>query len=494
MKFPILFPLLLMCLTAHAGLPDEVVPRPRETQLLKGNLRVSKTSVKCDPAMDRTSVEAVSRFAADLSLASGRTCTVSSPIGLRASVEDGSAKGLVFLLDKGLQPEEYSISVNGRSAVVRASSAEGFVYSLQTLRQLLPESIFGGDGEKDKWVLPCCEIRDSPQYGYRGLMLDCSRHFWSVDQIKLCLDWMEKFKLNRFHWHLTDDQGWRIEIEALPLLSNIASWREGTAVSGEPGSSDHIRYGGIYSKDDVREVISYAAARGITVVPEISLPGHALAALSAYPGIGCSGGPYSAAVDWNVDGEPICAGKQESYVFVQTVLDEVAALFPSEYIHIGASDCPLDEMESCPDCQAKIRELGISDRPGSSAEQQLLGYFVQRAAGILAADGKKAVCREAALDWLSVEQLKASGLTLMCSDLGKGRQAAGNGIPVIFTSLPSGSAVGGVLGIQEDIWTDRISTPRELEDRLEQALPALSEKQWQASADTEKSSNLESVN
>ncbi len=488
MKRILLFALLLLCLDAAAVSPERVVPGVRDAELLKGSLRVSGIPFKCDPAIGPAGRKAAARLAADLSMACGKTSTVTSPIGLAASVGSGSAKGIIFLHADGMQPGEYHISIGSRCAVVSASSDEGIVHSAQTLRQLLPESIYGAaDGEKARWVLPCCEIHDGPRMAYRGLMLDCSRHFWSTAEIRRCLDLMEAFKLNSFVWHLSDDQGWRMETDTFPQLNSIGSWREGTATSD--GSSDHERYGGFYSKDEIREIIRYAEERGITVIPEISLAGHVMAALAACPGIGCTGGPYEAATGWGTFDELICPGKQQSYEFVQTVLGEAAALFPSEYVHIGAADCPTTRLEACPDCQAKIGGLGLHDRPGSTAEQQLLGHFVGQMAGMLASAGKKAVCMEDVLDWMTAEQLLESGITVICDDAARGASAAAQGIPVIFTSAPAEGTAA--LGIQEDVWTESISTPEQLERRLEDTLPQLSEKQWRASSYPEKISNLD---
>lgn len=438
--------LMLAATVMHASSPDGIVPRPLETELLKGGMRVAGAPFKCDPDIDSVSFRTISRFAAELSLASGRTCAVSAPVGIEASVGNGSAKGMIFLRDKSMLPEEYRIEIGHRYAVVSASGTEGFAHALQTLRQLLPESIYAGvPAENERWILPCCTIHDRPGYEWRGLMLDCSRHFWSVGEIKRCLDLMERYKLNRFHWHLTDDQGWRIEIKSLPLLTQIACWREGTATEDSP--SDHIRYGGFYTQDEVREIVRYARERGITVVPEITLPGHVLAALSAYPEVGCTGGPYAAATDWEVSDQLICAGKETGFEFLEKVLSETAALFPSEYIHIGGSDCPTTEWEKCPDCRRRIEELGLQDNAG------LLGYFLTRVGDMLAREGKKAVLRS--------EEPSAEGLTMMEAE---GRTEV----------LEDGE----VIGIQTDIWTEHISAPEQLEARLLSALPQLSEIQW----------------
>lgn len=480
---------LLAGATTHSALAINITPRPLEAELLKGSMRAAGVSIKCDPAIDAIGFGAIKRFAADLSLAGGKTCVVSAPVGLEASVENGSAKGLVFLLDNSLPDEGYRISIDHRLAVVTAASSEGFIHSLQTLRQLLPESIFSGrPAEGDKWVFPCCTITDSPRFSYRGLMLDCSRHFWTTDQIKLCLDFMERFKLNKFHWHLTDDQGWRAEIKALPLLTQIACWREGTAVSDDPNSSDHIRYGGYYSQEDMREIVEYAAGKGIEVIPEISLPGHFLAALSAYPNVGCTLGPYYPSTGWGVSDQLICAGKEESYAFLEMVLSEISSIFPDSRIHIGMSDCLTSQWEKCPDCQARIAALGFKDDSEKSAEQKLLAYFFERVRTILAENGKKAICREEVLDWTDPEDLLEDGVVIMCrSTSGRIPAATGKGIKLILTleaedraAEPDAGTLRGddPAGWQQDIWTEYISTTEQLEDCLLERLRQISGIQW----------------
>ena len=328
--------LSLAVVCARANALDQIVPRPMSAELHKGSLRVSGIAVKCDPGFGPVALEAVERFAAQLSYAGGRTCVVSQPIGLADALAAGKAKGLFFLKDATLEPEAYSILVSSGNAVVRASGSDGVLYAVQTLRQMLPAAIYGTHAaEKEKWYLPCCEISDKPRFAWRGMHLDSSRHFWSVDEVKRYLDVMAMYKLNRFHWHLTDDQGWRIEIQAYPLLSQVACWREGTMVGHDFSSNDGIRYGGFYTQDEIRDVVAYAAARGITVVPEIDLPGHMLAAMSAYPELGCTGGPYATWTIWGVSDQVLCVGKESTFRFLEAVLSEVAELFPGEYIHIG---------------------------------------------------------------------------------------------------------------------------------------------------------------
>ena len=338
----------------------DIVPQPVRVVLQKGSFKAIGASVNCDAAFDAMSRAAVQDFAAKMSLVSGKVSSFAVPIGIAASAEAGAIKGFVFIRDTNMQDEEYRIEIGKKAVKVYAAAYNGVLYAITTLKQMLPEAIFGTTPAVDAdWHLPCAIIADMPRFAYRGMHLDCSRHFFSVDAVKRYLDIMAVYKLNRFHWHLSDDQGWRIEIKRYPELTLVGGYRSGTMVGRDFNSDDGIRYGGYYTQDQIRDVVAYAERLGITVVPEIDLPGHMLAALSAYPWLGCSGGPYEAWHKWGVADEVLCAGKETTYEFLENVLAEVAELFPGEYIHIGGDECPKTEWEKCPDCQAKIAELGL---------------------------------------------------------------------------------------------------------------------------------------
>ena len=504
--------LCFFALCARANALEQIVPRPMSAELHKGSLRVSGIAFKCDPAFEAAALDAVERFAAQLGYASGKTCVTSSPLGLSEALAAGKLKGFVFLHDASLAPEAYSILVAPGHAVVRASGLNGVLYALQTLRQMLPAAIYGKHAaEKEKWVLPCCEIRDEPRFAYRGMHLDSSRHFWSVEEVKRYLDVMAMYKLNRFHWHLTDDQGWRIEIKAYPLLSQVSCWREGTMVGHDFSSNDGIRYGGFYTQDEIRDVVAYAAARGITVVPEVDLPGHMLAAMAAYPELGCTGGPYAAWTIWGVSDQVLCPGKEGTFRFLEAVLSEVAELFPGEYIHIGGDECPKSEWKKCPDCQALIQRLGIRGDERFSAEQYLQNYVTKRVQDFLATKGKKVIGWDEILEG----QLAPGATVMSWRGTAGAKQAAAQGFDAILTptshcyfdylqsedkaSEPLGfngvvtlekiysldplegiapEQAHHILGVQANLWTEYISTPEHLEYMLLPRLLALSEVQW----------------
>lgn len=267
-----------------------------------------------------------------------------------------------------LHNEEYQLSVEKKGIQIKAHDAGGVIYGIQTLRQL-----WSFEGKNIK--VPGCIINDYPRFGYRGMSLDVSRHMFPVSFIKKYIDWLALYKFNTFHWHLTDDQGWRIEIKKYPQLQSIAAFRNETLIGHKkelPHRFDGKRYGGYYTQQQIKELVQYAANRHITIIPEIEMPGHAMAALAAYPSLGCTGGPYKTATFWGVFDDVYCAGNDSTFNFLQDVLDEVMALFPSSYIHIGGDECPKTRWKVCHKCQQRIKILGLKD------EHALQSYFVQR--------------------------------------------------------------------------------------------------------------------
>jgi hexosaminidase len=263
---------------------------------------------------------------------------------------------------------------------------------VQTLKQLLPVAVFADEpSPRVKWNIPSVHISDAPRFSYRGMHFDVSRHFFTVEQVKRYLDIMEVHKLNTFHWHLTDDQGWRVEIRKYPELTTIGANRKGTCIRKEWENLDGVPYGGFYTQDEIREVVAYAASKGIDVIPEIDLPGHMLGALAAYPELGCTGGPYEVWTRWGVSPDVLCAGNEKVYGFLEDVLSEICELFPSEYIHIGGDECPKKSWEKCPKCQAKIRSLGLVDKDGEKAEHFLQSYVITRIEKFLNGKGRKVI-------------------------------------------------------------------------------------------------------
>jgi len=287
----------------------------------------------------------------------------------------------------GIPPEGYRIDISARRAQLSAGDDAGLFYGLQTLLQLADE----------RGNLPCVSIEDHPRYRYRGLHLDVCRHFFPVRFIKHYLDWMASCKLNTFHWHLTDDQGWRIEIKRYPRLTEIGGYRTRTQIGGfheDPITYEQGRYGGYYTQDEIREVVAYAAERHIAVISEIEMPGHATAALAAYPELACGHGPKSFETSgrWGVLDDVFCPGKEQTFEFLEGVLDEVLELFPSKLIHIGGDECPRVRWKECPDCRARMEDEGIEDEAG------LQTYLTLRIGRHLEAKGRRLIGWDEILD------------------------------------------------------------------------------------------------
>lgn len=282
--------------------------------------------------------------------------------------------------------EAYKLIVNDKRVCISGASEAGVFYGIQTLRKSLPVA------QDINVNLSAVEIYDNPRFAYRGAMLDVARHFYTVDEVKTFIDMLALHNINRFHWHLTDDQGWRIEIKKYPKLMSVASERKETVVGRwYSGIYDGKPYGGYYTQDELRDVIDYAAKRHITIIPEVDLPGHMQAALTAYPELGCTGGPYEVRTIWGVSQDVLCVGNDFTLQFVKDVLSEVADIFPSEYIHIGGDECPKVRWEKCPKCQERIKSLGLKSDAKHTKEQRLQSYMIQEAAKYLKEKGKRII-------------------------------------------------------------------------------------------------------
>ena len=281
----------------------------------------------------------------------------------------------------------YEMTVNNKGIYIGGDNDEGVFYGVQTLIQLLPVDFTSQDSRPEKLEIPYVSIQDYPRFEYRGMHLDCGRHFFPVSFVKKYIDYIALHKMNYFHWHLTEDQGWRIEIKKYPGLTEAGAWRNGTIIGRYPGlGNDGIRYGGYYTQDEIKDVVAYAAKRYITVIPEIEMPGHSSAAIAAYPFLSCfpdeptkhktawSGDSTGKQVQqaWGVFEDVFCAGKDSTFQFLENVLDEVMALFPSKYIHVGGDECPKTNWKRCPYCQQRIKNEHLKD------EHELQSYFIQR--------------------------------------------------------------------------------------------------------------------
>lgn len=306
--------------------------------------------------------------------------------GLRAVFSSELGAGGIFFrkMTENIQQEAYQLDVYADSIVISAADEAGFYNALQTLKQLFPIS----KDTADAIEIPTVQISDFPRFKWRGMHLDVCRHFYTVNEIKALLDQMALLKLNVFHWHLTDDQGWRIEVKRYPLLTEIGAWRNSTLIghaANRPEKFDSTRYGGFYTQEEIKSIVQYAFERQITVVPEIEMPGHAVAALAAYKHLGCFDKKYEVWNKWGVSDDVFCAGKETTFHFIDSVFQEIIPLFPSEYIHIGGDECPKSNWEMCPNCQKRMRAEGLK------TEMELQSYFIKRVEKILARYSKKTI-------------------------------------------------------------------------------------------------------
>jgi len=484
----------------------DLIPYPNSLEPRSGEFHAAGAPFTCDPQLDEAARKAVGHFAEQLEATSGQPSEVSAG--------DSAAEGFLFLYDS-LQPAEgYGLDVTRRLVTVRASSQRGVLYAIQTMKQLLPVAIYGEGpaAETVAWTMPCLRIEDAPRFAYRGQHLDVSRHFFPVDEVKRVIDIMALHKLNTLHWHLTEDQGWRIEIKRYPKLTEFGSKRKGTMIEKQWGSCDNVPYGGYYTQDEIREVVAYAAARGITVVPEIDLPGHMLAALACYPELGCTGGPYEVETGWGVFEDVLCPGKEKTFEFLENVLTEVMELFPSEYIHIGGDECPKTRWEKCPACQARIKALGLKDDDRHSAEHYLQSYVTARIEKFLNEHGRRIIGWDEILEG----ELAPNATVMSWRGTEGGIYAAKMGHDAIMTpttycyldycqaSDPENEPlnIGGyvpveklysyepvpdslvndygkyIIGVQANLWTEYIPTNEQLEYMLLPRVAALSEVQW----------------
>lgn len=379
-----LIPLVVLC-AALCGC-GKVIPADDEVAVVPLPERVAKGQ---GTFLLTASTEAVLLSGDDsLACVTGALDQVLEPVfgkGLRVRHADVPLDGALNIsCDAAMPADGYRLEITPGRAEIVAGSAAGAFYAVQTLRQLIPAAAYGAANVRAV-ELPVVTIEDKPCLGYRGMMLDVCRHFFTVDEVKEALDIMALHKLNVFHWHLTDDQGWRIEIRHYPELTKVGSRRAETVLGRNTNIYDGIPSGGYYTQRQIRDVVAYAAERFITVIPEIEMPGHASAALAAYPWLGCAGEGYMVRTRWGVFPEVYCAGKDSTFEFMENVLAEVCELFPSEYIHIGGDECPKQSWTSCPACQQRIRNERLEH------ENELQSYFVHRIEKWLNARGRNLI-------------------------------------------------------------------------------------------------------
>ena len=482
-----------------------IIPKPQSMTLNNGNFQFTKETVFVS---NQSLAPAAEIFAKQFEKASG--------IKLPIKNETVQTNYIALSIDNSLPKEGYNLVVQPDKISIAAADYNGAIYALETLRQLLPKEFESSTPVNANWVIPTITINDKPEYPWRGLMLDVSRHFFSKEYILKTLDRMAMLKLNTFHFHLVDNEGWRIEIKKYPKLTEVGAWRvdqedklwdertSNPADAFDNPASAPKKYGGFYTQEDIKEIVAYAAARGITVIPEIEMPAHVMSAIAAYPELSCHKRPIgvpSGAVWPNID--IYCAGQEESFTFLEDVLTEVMALFPSKYIHIGGDEADHTEWEKCPKCQQRIKDNHLKD------VHQLQSYFIKRIDKFLVSKGRVLVGWDEIMDG----GLANDAVVMNWRGIDIGRKALEQGNPVVLTSdcyinryqgLPEYEplANGGyvtlkklyhynlekenltpelqknVLGSQANLWAEYIATPEHSEYMLFPRLLAFSEISW----------------
>lgn len=421
---------------------------------------------------------------------------------VHVSDKEKSSNAIILAVDSTMgHPEGYKLQITPEKVLLTGGSEAGVFYGIQTIHKALP-ILKDGKVAAD---LPAGTVTDFPRFRYRGFMIDVGRHFFPVSYLKQMIDLMALHNINYFHWHLTEDQGWRIEIKKYPKLTEIGSKRDSTIIDWETKKFDGKPHSGFYTQDEAREIVRYAADRFITVVPEIDLPGHTTAALASYPELGCTGGPYKVLCSFGVFPDVLCAGNDQTLQFTKDVLDEIMDIFPSEYIHIGGDECPKSRWEKCPKCQAKIKELGIKALPKHSKENQLQTYFMSELEKEINAHGRRM------LGW---DEVLEGGLTpnstiMSWRGIQGGIEAARQHHDVIMTPIqrlyfsnPRINKMTGfewmnrvynfepvpaeltdaekkfVIGTQGCIWTEWTADSTKMEWQILPRMAALSEIQW----------------
>ena len=413
--------------------------------------------------------------------------------------------------------EGYRLTVNDRLVRIEGRTAQGVFYGIQTLRKSLPIILEternDNSGVTNQVELPAVVINDQPRFAYRGMHLDVSRHFFGIDVVKEYLDIMALHNMNTFHWHITDDQGWRIEIKKYPKLAQLGSQRKHTVIGRNMGVYDDTPYGGYFTQDEAREVVQYAKDRYITVIPEVDMPGHMLGALKAYPELGCTGGPYETEGRWGVFEDILCAGNEQTYQFINDVLDELMDIFPSQIFHIGGDEAPRERWEKCPKCQQRIRELGLKGDGKYAAEAKLQGYFTNRVENYLISKGRRIIGWDEILEG----DVNVSAMIMSWRGVKGGLEAAEKGHDVVMAPTSHGYfdyyqtnpedwnnptlfkaylpmervysldpspdslsvvAKKHIIGAQANIWTEYIAYKNLLEYQMLPRAAAMSEVQW----------------
>ncbi|WP_161888923.1 glycoside hydrolase family 20 protein [Pontibacter russatus] len=485
----------LFLLLAHVAAAQEVsiIPKPSSVQVKPGNFTITRnTTIAVKDKADRKTAEFLNEYLQEV-------------YGFQLDIKKKGKKDYIRLSTGKPAAEAkdgYSLNVTQDGVAIEGETHAGTFHGLQSLIQLLPVE------KSASLVIPAVAIQDAPRFAYRGMHLDVGRHMFPLAFIKKYIDYLALHKMNYFHWHLTEDQGWRLEIKKYPKLTEVGGYRDGTIIGRFPGTGNtNKRYGGFYTQEEAREIVKYAADRHITVVPEIEMPGHASAALTSYPWLGCPGtGPYKVEQTWGVFDDVYCAGKDSTFTFLQDVMDEVMAIFPSKYMHIGGDESPKANWKVCPLCQKRIKEEGLKD------EHELQSYFIQRMEKYLNSKGRTIIGWDEILEG----GLAPNAIVMSWRGEAGGIAAAQQNHYVIMTpgshlyldhsqsQREDSVTIGGfttvektysynpvpkeltaaqakyILGAQGNVWTEYMNNPAKVEYQVFPRMSALSEVLWTA--------------
>lgn len=478
----------------------QIIPLPQEVVETHGYPFVLKSGVKILYPEGNEKMQRNAEFLAEYLKAS---------TGKDFAIETGTEGKNAIVLSLGLEsenPEAYQLKVESNGIAITGPTEAGVFYGIQSLRKSLPIVIEGDI------VLPAVDIKDYPRFSYRGAHFDVGRHFFTVDEVKTYIDMMTLHNMNRLHWHLTEDQGWRLEIKKYPKLTEIGSKRAETVIGRNSGEYDGKPYGGFFTQEQAKEIVAYAADRYITVIPEIDLPGHMQAALAAYPELGCTGGPYEVWKIWGVSDNVLCAGNDKTLQFIDDVLTEVMEIFPSEYIHVGGDECPKTQWEKCPKCQARIKALGIHSDEKHSKEERLQSFVINHAEKFLNDHGRQIIGWDEILEgglapnatvmsWRGeaggIEAAKQKHDVIMTpntylyfdyyqtKDVENEPLGIGGYVPIekVYGYEPTPSSLTPeeqkhIIGVQANLWTEYIPTFSHAQYMVLPRWAALSEVQW----------------
>lgn len=486
----ILLLLFVICMVTYAYTIDyKTVPLPLKIVLNEGKPFILDNNVKL---FVKTKSIAQKRNAHFLS------SYILENTGLKLNITklENQTKIIVLGTDTTIKNNEgYCILITENKISITGKTEAGVFYGIQTLQKSIDinENI-------TQLQLPPVVIIDSPRFAYRGMMLDVSRHFFSVNFIKKYIDILALHNINNFHWHLTDDQGWRIEIKKYPMLTKVGSIRSETVVGRNTGVYDSIPYGGYYTQKEIKEIVRYAGERFINVVPEIDMPGHMLAALASYPELGCSGLNYNVATKWGVFDDVLCVGNEKTYRFVENVFREIISLFPSKYIHIGGDECMKVKWEKCPKCQLRIVKEGIKCDSIHTNEAKLQSYFIARVEKFLNRKSRQIIGWDEILEgglapnatvmsWRGTEggitaaKQKHNVIMSPNSHLYFNYYQSPTSVEEVYNYNPLPLELTAVeqkyiIGVQANLWTEYITTEKQAEYMTLPRLAALCEVQW----------------